>query len=98
MEGLALVPLILAFGISGGLLGRRKGSSFWLWFFISAVPPFLGILAAFCYRYESDELRRQCSGCGRVVKLHDAVCMRCGTELYFPELAIAPESATPTHR
>jgi hypothetical protein len=29
-----------------------------------------------------------------VVKLHDAKCMRCGTELEFPEVAIAPESAS----
>ena len=30
---------------------------------------------------------------GKVVKLHDAMCMRCGTELEFPEVAIEPESA-----
>ena len=28
--------------------------------------------------------------CERIVKLHDAVCMRCGTELEFPDVAIAP--------
>jgi hypothetical protein len=26
------------------------------------------------------------------VKLHDAICTSCGTELDFPEVAIAPES------
>jgi hypothetical protein len=26
-----------------------------------------------------------------VVKLHDAVCVRCGEELEFPEVAIASE-------
>ena len=30
-------------------------------------------------------------GCGRVVKLHDAVCTRCGAELEFPDVAIASE-------
>jgi hypothetical protein len=28
-----------------------------------------------------------------VCKLYDAVCVRCGAELEFPETAIAPESA-----
>jgi NMD protein affecting ribosome stability and mRNA decay len=41
---------------------------------------------------ESDELRKQCPRCGKMVKLYDAMCMRCGTELDFPEVAIEPES------
>jgi uncharacterized OB-fold protein len=45
------------------------------------------------YRHETDELRRQCPTCGRIVKLHDQICTRCGTELDFPEVAIEPESA-----
>ena len=34
--------LIIAFffGLAGGLIGRIKGSSFFLWFLVSAVPPF----------------------------------------------------------
>jgi hypothetical protein len=84
----------LSFGISGGLVGKSKGSSFFLWFLISAVLPAIGLIAALLYRSERDELRRQCPGCGKVVKLHDALCTRCGTELEFPEVAIAPESAT----
>jgi hypothetical protein len=31
-----------------------------------------------------------------VVKLYDAKCMRCGEELEFPEVAIAPEAAMRT--
>ena len=81
------------FGLAGGIVGRLKGSSFFLWFVISAIVPFVGLAAAVLYRVESDELRRQCPGCGRVVKLHDAVCTRCGTELDFPDVAIEPESA-----
>ena len=38
-------------------------------------------------------MRRQCPTCGKVVKLHDAMCMRCGTDLEFPDVAIEPESA-----
>jgi hypothetical protein len=85
--------LCLSFGLAGGIVGKIKGSSFFLWFMISAVLPGPGLLAALMYRYDRDELRRQCPGCGRVVKLHDALCTRCGTELEFPEVAIVPESA-----
>ena len=35
-----------------------------------------------------------CPGCGRVTKIYDAICTRCGTELEFPDVAIAPESHT----
>jgi hypothetical protein len=83
----------LWFGVAGGVVGRIKGSSFFLWFLISAVLPVLGLIAAVLYRSERDELRRQCPGCGRVVKLHDALCTHCGTELEFPDVAIVPESA-----
>jgi hypothetical protein len=84
---------MLFFGLAGGVVGRIKGSSFFLWFLISGLVPFFGLLAAVCYRFENQELRRQCPGCGRVVKLHDAVCISCGTELEFPEVAIAPKAA-----
>ncbi|MCW3062858.1 MAG: hypothetical protein JWN32_30 [Solirubrobacterales bacterium] len=95
MEGLALVPIMLAFGISGGLVGRRKGSSFWIWFVISMIPPFIGLLAAIFYRYETDELRRPCPSCGRVLRISDAVCTRCGKDLEWPEFALPPKTAPP---
>jgi hypothetical protein len=87
--------LVIAFffGLAGGFVGRSKGSSFILWFWISAIVPFLGLLAAVLYRHEQDEVRRQCPRCGKVVKLYDQVCMRCGEELEFPDTAIVPESA-----
>jgi membrane protein implicated in regulation of membrane protease activity len=82
------------FGIAAGVVGRIKGSSFFLWFVIGFVVPVVGLLTAVAYRSERDEVRRQCPTCGKIVKLHDAMCMRCGTDLEFPELAIEPESAT----
>jgi hypothetical protein len=87
------VVVLFFFGLAGGVVGRMKGSSFFMWFLISACVPFIGLIAAVCYRYDSRELRRQCPGCGRVVKLHDALCTRCGTELEFPEVAIASEES-----
>ncbi len=92
MEGLGLLVIMFFFGLAGGTVGRIKGSSFLLWFLISALIPFIGLLTAVFYRWDSRELRRQCPGCGRVLKLHDALCTRCGTELEFPEVAIASEA------
>lgn len=89
---MGLVVILLFFGLAGGIVGRIKGSSFTLWFLISACVPFIGLLAAVCYRWENRELRRQCPGCGKVLKLYDAVCIRCGTELEFPDVAIASEA------
>jgi hypothetical protein len=85
--------LAFSFALAGGLVGKLKGSSFFIWFLISGVLPVIGLVAALLYRSEYDEVRRQCPACGKVVKLHDAVCMRCGTELEFPDVAIEPESA-----
>jgi hypothetical protein len=93
VAGAGYVVICLGFGLAGGLVGRMKGTSFWLWFLIAALVPFFGLLAAVCYRWEDRELRRRCPECGRIVKLHDALCTRCGTELAFPEGAIASEAA-----
>jgi hypothetical protein len=88
---MGLVVILFFFGVAGGVVGRIKGSSFVLWFLISACVPFIGLLTAILYRWDNQELRRECPGCGRIVKLHDAVCVRCGAELEFPEVAIASE-------
>ena len=93
MAGAAYVVICLFFGLAGGIVGRTKGSSFFLWFLISALVPFFGLLTAIFYRWEERELRRQCPKCGRLVKLADAKCMRCGEELAFPEVAIASKAS-----
>jgi hypothetical protein len=97
IAGGAYISIALGFGLGGGLVGKMKGSSFWLWFLIAGAIPFFGLLAAVCYRSERDELRRQCPNCGRVCKLYDALC-RCGEELEFPEEALASEAAAPALR
>jgi hypothetical protein len=92
------VTIALGFALAGGIVGRIKGSSFFLWFLISGLIPIFGLLAAIAYRFESNELRRQCPRCGRVTKIYDALCTRCGTELEWvggdPDQVIAPESWT----
>jgi hypothetical protein len=85
--------LCLWFGVAGAVVARIKGASMFLGFLISAILPFLGLLALALYRSEREELRRQCPGCGKIVPLHDALCTRCGTELEFPEVAIESEVA-----
>jgi ribosomal protein S27AE len=85
--------LAFSFALAGGIVGKIKGSSFFLWFLISGLLPVLGLLAALLYRSEYDEVRRQCPACGKVLALHVQVCTRCGHDLDFPEVAIEPESA-----
>jgi hypothetical protein len=97
MAGAGYVVICLFFGLAGGVVGRIKGSSFLLWFVISGLIPIIGLITAICYRWEGRELRRECPECGRVVKLHDALCMRCGAELEFPEVALPSEAAVREH-
>lgn len=92
MEGAQYVIIALCFGLAGGIVGKIKGSSFWLWFLISGVVPILGLVTAIVYRSERNELRRQCPRCGRVTKVYDAICTKCGTELEYPDAVLAPEA------
>jgi hypothetical protein len=89
---MSYVIIALCFGLAGGIVAKIKGSSFLLWFLISAVVPFLGLAAAILYRFEREELRRECPRCGRVTKIYDAICTRCGTELEYPDAIVAPEA------
>jgi hypothetical protein len=98
MEGLGLLVIMFFFGLAGGIVGKLKGGSFFIWFLISGLIPFIGLLTALVFRREDEELRRQCPGCGKVVKLHDAVCTRCGAELEFPDVAIASEASVRRRR
>jgi hypothetical protein len=95
---MAYLVLCFFFGLAGGIVGKVKGSSFFLWFMISAIVPVGGLIVALVYRNDRDELRRQCPGCGRIVKAHDAICTRCGSELEYPEVPLEPESVTAARR
>jgi hypothetical protein len=81
MAGGAIIVIAFFFGLAGGIIGRLKGSSFFVWFLISACIPFFGLAAAVLYRYETLEPEKQCPRCGKTVKLYEALCTRCGTEL-----------------
>jgi len=92
---MAYIVIAVCFGLAGGIVGKIKGSPFWLWFLISAIVPVLGLVTAIVYRSERNEPRRRCPRCGRVTKVYDALCTRCGTELEYPDVLIAPESMQP---
>ncbi|MGH2763729.1 MAG: hypothetical protein ACRDL4_18195 [Thermoleophilaceae bacterium] len=78
--------VVLAFfcGLSAGVIGRLKGSSFWIWFLVGLVLPLIGTLAAVLARSERGEPLRECPECGHVLPLHNQVCTRCGADLEFP--------------
>jgi len=88
----AYLTIAFFFGLAGGIVGRIKGSSFFLWFLISGLLPMLGLIAAVLYRYETDEPEYPCPRCGKTVKVHDALCTRCGHELGFPDSLPAQRS------
>jgi hypothetical protein len=89
---MSYLAIPLCFGLAGGIVGRIKGSSFALWFLISGAMPIFGLMAAIAYRFERDEPRRQCPSCGRVTKVYDALCTRCGEELDYPEQLLVSET------
>lgn len=92
MAGGAYIAIAFFFGLAGGVIGRMKGSSFFVWFLISAIVPVLGLACAVLFRYETEEPARPCPRCGKTVKLYDALCTRCGQEL-DPGYSGEPEPA-----
>ena len=96
MAGAPYLILALLFGLTTGIVGRRKGSSFFLWLLIGTVLPLLGLIAAVLYRSEHEEPERRCPTCSKVLKLHVQVCPRCGTDLYLPDPAEVRQG--PAHR
>ena len=84
-DGFVYIGVCLVSACVGGCIGARKGSSLYVWFLISAVLPILGPLGALCYRRETEEALRICPGCRAAVRHYDALCMRCGSDLEYPD-------------
>jgi hypothetical protein len=87
MAGVEYLLIAFFFGLATAIIGKAKGSSFFLWLLIGAVLPFLGLLAVIFYRRDKDEPERQCTRCGKALKLYIQVCPRCGEDLYLPDPA-----------
>ncbi len=85
MAGAPYVIIALLSGLATGIIGRSKGTSFWIWFVVGTVIPILGLVAVILYRGERQEPERRCPTCGKILKLHVQVCPRCGTDLYLPD-------------
>ncbi|HWI21281.1 MAG TPA: hypothetical protein VNT22_01565 [Baekduia sp.] len=85
MAGGIYVSIAVGFALAGGIVGKLKGSSFFIWAVISGVAPGIGLIAAILYRFEDDEPRQRCPACGRICMGYDALCVRCGHELQFGE-------------
>ena len=79
------VIIAVSFGLATGIIGRAKGSSFFIWFLVGAVLPLLGLIAVILYRYEKIEPERRCPRCGKVQKLYVQVCNGCGEDMYLPK-------------
>ena len=76
-----IIVVLFFFGLSAGVIGKIKGSSFFIWFLIGLVLPGIGTLGAVLYRFERDEPKRPCPECGRVLPVHVQVCPGCGRDL-----------------
>ena len=83
--GYEYVVIAISFGLATGIVGRGKGSSFWIWFAVGTVIPLFGLVAVVLYRSEKVEPERQCPNCHKVLKLYVQVCPRCGMDLYLPD-------------
>jgi hypothetical protein len=46
VTGGALIVIAFFFGLAAGIVGKIKGSSFWVWFLIGLCLPGIGLVAA----------------------------------------------------
>jgi hypothetical protein len=83
--GLEYVLIAFLFGLATAIIGRAKGSSFFIWLLVGMVLPLLGLVAVILYRGEKREPERLCPRCGKVLKLYTQVCTRCGLDLELPD-------------
>ena len=83
--GVEYLVIAFFFGLATAIVGKGKGSSFFIWFLIGSVLPLLGLIAVILYRVDKDEPERQCPNCHKALKLYVQVCPRCGTDLYLPD-------------
>ena len=85
MDGIQYLVVAFSFGLATAIIGRAKGSSFFIWLVVGTVIPILGLIAVILYRNEHDEPERRCPTCNNIVKLYVQVCPRCGTDLFLPD-------------
>jgi hypothetical protein len=85
-----IVPIF--FGLITGFVGKRKGSSFLIWFLIGTIVPIIGLVAAILSRDERIDPRRECPRCGKLTAITSQVCTVCGEDFEYPEELVVPEA------
>jgi len=88
MQGLGLIVIMFFFGCGAALVARAKGNPVAIWFAVGFFVPFIGLAAALLARAATDEPRRFCEHCGKVLPITDTLCTGCGSDLDFPEEVI----------
>lgn len=88
MTPLIAAGLILA--LLTGIVGKYRGSSFFIWFLVGFLLPGIGLIGAFLIRTDKLDPRRACDNCGAVVPITTQVCLRCGEDLDYPEELLPP--------
>jgi uncharacterized protein (DUF983 family) len=73
------------FALATAVIGRSKGSSFFIWFVVGFVTLAIGLVVVILYRREKSEPERACPRCGKVHKLYVQVCNSCGEDMYLPD-------------
>lgn len=87
---MAYFAIPLFFGFVTGIVGRAKGSSFFIWFLVGFILPAIGLVAAILSRNETYDPRRECPGCGNLLPIAAQVCARCGEDLSYPDELVVP--------
>jgi hypothetical protein len=82
---MAFIVILFCFGLATGLIGRAKGSSFFIWFTVGFFIPGVGLIAVILSRREQTEPERRCPRCGAIHKLYVQVCNKCGEDMYLPD-------------
>jgi len=77
--------IAVTFGLATAIIGKAKGSSFFIWFAVGLVLLVIGLIAVILYRSEKTEPERRCPRCGTVHKLYIQVCQNCGEDMYLPD-------------
>ena len=83
--GLEYLVIVFFCGLGTAIIGKAKGSSFFIWFLVGTVLPLIGLVAVILHRPETEEPERRCPRCGKIHKLYVQVCTRCGADLYLPD-------------
>ena len=83
MSGGFFLVLALFFGLATAIVGKIKGSSFFIWLLVGSCLPLVGLIAAILFRWERREPGMVCPRCGARLRISDQVCMRCGEDIVW---------------